>query len=402
MLYEPYTNSCGHTFCYSCLSQWFNNAEHKKSCPDCRATIKHAPAPAYVVRDMTQKFISHPHLLPEGETAEQHEKWRQEEAEVVERDKMNVEGGGLFKGCFRERARTQSALRDVEDGVDRCPHCAWEMEDQTFCIHCGYDVYNSGTSESDSSDDEDDVPPAPPLSLRGPSWTDEDSDEEDLDGDLDEEDHDVEDGFANWNHPDMEGSFPGFSDEEGSDASMTDAYDEAPLNATTSAMRQFASLARGLRDHRHHDMFTHPMPHQNQPSTGWGPAGGGDEHSGSDESEEEGDSVEDDDEDGEEDDSEDDSVMNDFIDDDVGEEDSDDSDGSNSTPRQISPPVRRHARPQVLDSEDEAESDVEGQPAQVTRASTRSGTLTDASQEDEDEESDSDEGGGVSNGLRRR
>lgn len=47
-LYEPYTISCGHTFCYSCLSQWFANST-KKTCPDCRTTVTQQPAPAYLV-----------------------------------------------------------------------------------------------------------------------------------------------------------------------------------------------------------------------------------------------------------------------------------------------------------------------------------------------------------------
>lgn len=47
-LYEPYTISCGHTFCYSCLSQWFANST-KKTCPDCRTMVTQQPAPAYLV-----------------------------------------------------------------------------------------------------------------------------------------------------------------------------------------------------------------------------------------------------------------------------------------------------------------------------------------------------------------
>ena len=49
LLYEPYTIQCGHTFCYSCLAQWFRAHNVNKTCPDCRAGVSQQPAPAYVV-----------------------------------------------------------------------------------------------------------------------------------------------------------------------------------------------------------------------------------------------------------------------------------------------------------------------------------------------------------------
>ena len=49
-LFEPYTNECGHTFCYGCLVRWFERDQTQKSCPDCRAVVLRPPAPAYLVR----------------------------------------------------------------------------------------------------------------------------------------------------------------------------------------------------------------------------------------------------------------------------------------------------------------------------------------------------------------
>lgn len=49
-LYEPYTIACGHTFCYSCLRQWFERDRTQKTCPDCRTKVVQQPAPAYLVR----------------------------------------------------------------------------------------------------------------------------------------------------------------------------------------------------------------------------------------------------------------------------------------------------------------------------------------------------------------
>ena len=48
-LYEPYTISCGHTFCYTCLRQWFDRDRTQKTCPDCRSKVVQQPAPAYLV-----------------------------------------------------------------------------------------------------------------------------------------------------------------------------------------------------------------------------------------------------------------------------------------------------------------------------------------------------------------
>ncbi|SLM36917.1 hypothetical protein LPUS_06635 [Lasallia pustulata] len=94
--------------------QWFANST-KKTCPDCRTMVTQQPAPAYLVREMTQLFVNRAELIPEGETTEDHRKWQQEEADVIERDKSNTDHDA--------------------DGVTRCPVCAWEIEDGV-CQRC--------------------------------------------------------------------------------------------------------------------------------------------------------------------------------------------------------------------------------------------------------------------------
>lgn len=139
-MYEPYTTQCGHTFCYSCLRQWFDRDHIKKTCPDCRAHVQNQPAPAFLVsllnrstfrspmliyaqvREITQTFINTAILLPAGETTEDHRKSQGEEAELVEKDKAaQVSGRGLFNGRFNGSARYIAPIRDALDGVDRCP-----------------------------------------------------------------------------------------------------------------------------------------------------------------------------------------------------------------------------------------------------------------------------------------
>lgn len=93
--------------------------------------------------------------MPVGETTEEHRRLQQEEAEIVELDKASLAdgGGGLFRGRFRyfvpAPRRTIPAIRDVQDGVDRCPHCTWELEDGE-CGTCGYTVFADFRHGTDS------------------------------------------------------------------------------------------------------------------------------------------------------------------------------------------------------------------------------------------------------------
>ena len=62
-LYEPFILSCGHCYCYSCLTSWFTggNGGHRRrqnmKCPDCRAAVVQEPSPNYVV-SLARRHIS--------------------------------------------------------------------------------------------------------------------------------------------------------------------------------------------------------------------------------------------------------------------------------------------------------------------------------------------------------
>ncbi|KAL4878515.1 hypothetical protein BJY04DRAFT_110144 [Aspergillus karnatakaensis] len=180
-LYEPFTLACGHTFCYGCLSSWFAEGRSNKTCPDCRAAVKSQPAPAYLVRAVVQLFTSRPELLDNGETTDQHRAHQLEEAEKLEADKKNTNSGqaGLFRGIFNKtRFHPAQPIVDVDDGVVRCPQCAWEME-ETWCGRCGF-----------GHDDD---------SMSGTDWrSDSEMNSEMTDDPYDEEDEEIEDGFG---HP---------------------------------------------------------------------------------------------------------------------------------------------------------------------------------------------------------
>ncbi|KAF3481655.1 RING finger domain-containing protein [Arthroderma uncinatum] len=153
-LYEPYTLPCGHTFCYSCLVQWFTSHGQSKTCPDCRSSVKSPPAPAYLVRNIVHMFIGRSELTDANETTHEHLANQVAETERVENDKKNTdpEKGGLFQGCFN---KTKAPIRDDDEGVTRCPGCLWELEDGE-CMQCGYSVSDSEDADVDELDELDD------------------------------------------------------------------------------------------------------------------------------------------------------------------------------------------------------------------------------------------------------
>ena len=179
-MYEPYTIACGHTFCYSCLTQWFENNRRNKTCPECRAPVLRQPAPSYVVseppalavcphtysvlqvRELSRILSSRPELLPPDETTAEHEEIRLSEARAVEQDKSRehrASSGGLFRGCFNFESQLgdmpRVGLMDHSDGVMRCPMCHWELENG-YCYQCSEHIPSAITrfSSDDESEDE--------------------------------------------------------------------------------------------------------------------------------------------------------------------------------------------------------------------------------------------------------
>ncbi|KAI9930906.1 hypothetical protein MW887_010557 [Aspergillus wentii] len=143
-----------------CLTSWFTGGRTNKTCPDCRAPVKSQPTPAYLVRAVVQMFTSRAELLEKGETTAEHTQHQQEEAERLENDKKNThpKEGGLFRGTFNKKPPVAQPIVDLEDDVVRCPHCSWELEDDSGCAQCGYRQppdslagTESGLSESDEN-----------------------------------------------------------------------------------------------------------------------------------------------------------------------------------------------------------------------------------------------------------
>ncbi|KAJ5215947.1 uncharacterized protein N7498_002354 [Penicillium cinerascens] len=241
-LYEPYTLACGHTFCYSCLSSWFSGGRSKRTCPDCRAPVKNQPAPAYLVRAVVHMFTSRAELLDKGETTAEHSKYQQEEAGRLDKDKANTDPqkGGLFGGLFNPKAPSLKPVVDVDDGVVRCPTCAWELEDGEECLSCGW-RYRPDDERTDYSG-EDDI-----------SETDYDSiyDGEDLD--------EVE--FGGVDAEDMFNQFGSFGAPPYRYADPNIAVVSAINQAMNGLWHPNHPQAWRPRPHPHPQFHPHPRPH---------------------------------------------------------------------------------------------------------------------------------------------
>ncbi|TVY35513.1 putative RING finger protein [Lachnellula subtilissima] len=139
LLYEPWTLACGHTYCYSCLCNWFIPNKRKKSCPECRTRVQQIPAPNYLTNLSTNIH-----------------KKRSEEVAEVDRDRTGAKG--LFKGAFPVAHGGHGGVwRDEADDVWRCPECNFEHEGGPACQNCGFEMDDEDIDYGLYSDIDDDA-----------------------------------------------------------------------------------------------------------------------------------------------------------------------------------------------------------------------------------------------------
>lgn len=131
---NPYTTSCGHSFCGPCLANWFQTNPQRRTCPACRASIVNEPAPAHGLRHISYALIAAYNDAHPDKSVD----WSDEENRTGSEN--------LFKGISWEQA-----YYDEDDDVMRCPHCSFELWDG-HCERCGrdYDV-PSGDNYSDQA-----------------------------------------------------------------------------------------------------------------------------------------------------------------------------------------------------------------------------------------------------------
>ncbi|KAF2857780.1 hypothetical protein K470DRAFT_260493 [Piedraia hortae CBS 480.64] len=344
-MFEPYTLHCGHTYCYSCLSKWLQKT---LSCPDCRADVEIQPVPSYVIRDIAAHFNSRAHLLAHGDSLEENKRMADEEANTVANDKANVNGGGLFQGLFRTQP-----LVDETDGVERCPNCQWEVEDNV-CTNCHLSFDGEYFSDEEIMPYDDD---------RFFSVMDNSEDEDDDDADDDDE-IEMRPRFHVIDHTGSFGSlarpfpFDSTLDEDEADSEMDDFIendDDDDDDEATYHQSQYTLDDMETGSWGDHDASSHSVDDEEDPSLLYLGQGSrnDDQEDGEDEDEQDYDSDEEEGSDDSEDDEEQDSNQ------DSDQDDEDDADGydgaqqnfdtSDESPVQ---PQRHRRRPLITISSD--------------------------------------------------
>ncbi|SCU89127.1 LAME_0E02300g1_1 [Lachancea meyersii CBS 8951] len=142
-MYVPVMTTCGHNYCYDCISNWLvsNNAS-ELTCPQCRSPLEHPPALNATLQHLLSVVIeigagSDPQL---GRTR----------AQSIAQYKNDVENNILYKDVFNN---TAVAVVDDDDGVARCSNCHWEVEGDV-CPHCNARMRNR-TREYDEDEEEE-------------------------------------------------------------------------------------------------------------------------------------------------------------------------------------------------------------------------------------------------------
>lgn len=177
-MYVPFITSCGHSFCYGCITNWFQN---KLNCPTCRTDLEQPPSLNVQLRTISRSITE---LMAEVSGPVQGQQMLNAMTDANEEYQRSYESGDLFEGIFKKLALT---LIDNSDGVPRCGNCHWEAHGSS-CLHCGTRFRISRDDDYYDSDDGDAY--------------DEDENENDNAGD-----GDGEDGGDDVNEYDSDDSF---------------------------------------------------------------------------------------------------------------------------------------------------------------------------------------------------
>ncbi|KAG7881675.1 hypothetical protein KL937_001298 [Ogataea polymorpha] len=145
LMVTPFTVTCGHTFCYECLSDWL---KVKHSCPLCRQRVRRVPVFNVPMKQLLESYLEavakdHP------DQKEPITKMIRERNKLYEKDNHN---DTCFKNLFDNYSE---AVLDTSDGIPRCSVCHWEAHGSR-CLNCGRRLLAATNERFSSSDSEDD------------------------------------------------------------------------------------------------------------------------------------------------------------------------------------------------------------------------------------------------------
>lgn len=152
-MFVPVMTSCGHNYCYECLSNWLNNNSTTLSeltCPQCRGKIKHEPSLNVSLQQLVDLMLE---LAENGPESNSHELRSLKEARdiAIAEYKSDLLKENLYRSIFKNTA--EAIVDEDDDGIARCSNCHWELEGP-ICPNCNAHIrnYTEGAQNVDEID----------------------------------------------------------------------------------------------------------------------------------------------------------------------------------------------------------------------------------------------------------
>ena len=155
-MFVPVMTSCGHNYCYECLSNWLNNNRTTLSeltCPQCRGVIKNEPVLNVMLQQMVDLMLEILSVGPEQNARELRTMKESRDISIAEY-KADLCEETLYKNIFSNTA--EAIIDEDDDGIARCGNCHWELEGPV-CPNCNAQIrnYTDGAQNVDEIDPEE-------------------------------------------------------------------------------------------------------------------------------------------------------------------------------------------------------------------------------------------------------